>query len=228
MTFAIAAVDRNKDQIGIAVTTSSIAVGSRCPWVRAGVGAVSSQNITDPSIGLEVLDLIQGGLSATNAVAQTTRNRPFVEYRQIIAVDSSGQIGYFTGKRTLGRHAVASGTDCVAAGNLLANENVPSVMVQVCSESTNSNHLADTLLDALEAGINAGGEEGPTHSAALLVTNRFAWPEVNLRVDWHDSDPFTELKELWESYKPQMDDYLLRATSPADAPAYGVPGDPGE
>ena len=228
MTFAIAAVCRNKQQLGIAITTSSIAVGSRCPWVRAGVGAVSSQNITDPSIGPEVLDLIESGMSATNAVAQTTRNRPFVEYRQIIAVDASGQIGEFTGKRTLGQHAVARGKDCIAAGNLLANENVPAAMVRVCSESKNANHLADTLLDALEAGIDAGGEEGPTHSATLLVTSRFSWPEVNLRVDWHDSDPFTKLRELWESYQPQMNDYLLRATSPADAPAYGVPGDPGE
>ncbi|MCY3725727.1 MAG: DUF1028 domain-containing protein, partial [Rhodobacteraceae bacterium] len=49
MTFSIAGYCSKTNQLGIAITTSSIAVGSRCPWARAGVGAVSSQNITLPS-----------------------------------------------------------------------------------------------------------------------------------------------------------------------------------
>ena len=48
MTFSITAVDPETGHVGVAITTSSIAVGSRCPWVRAGVGAVATQNITDP------------------------------------------------------------------------------------------------------------------------------------------------------------------------------------
>jgi uncharacterized Ntn-hydrolase superfamily protein len=85
-------------------------------------------------------------------------------------------------------------------------------------------HLAERLLCSLEAGVAAGGEEGPTHSAALLVAGENAWPLVDLRVDWSD-DPVGDLRNLWVLYQPQMNDYLDRALNPAVAPAYGVPGD---
>ena len=85
-------------------------------------------------------------------------------------------------------------------------------------------HFAERLLCALEAGVSAGGEEGPTHSAALRVAQTHSWPLVDLRVDWSD-DPVNELRALWSRYQPQMQDYLDRALSPSAAPAYGVPGD---
>ena len=87
-------------------------------------------------------------------------------------------------------------------------------------------HLAARLLNALEAGLAAGGEEGPVHSAALLVADEQPWPLVDLRVDWDERDPIAVLRNLWTDYQPQMQDYVTRALDPASAPAYGVPGDP--
>jgi uncharacterized Ntn-hydrolase superfamily protein len=87
-------------------------------------------------------------------------------------------------------------------------------------------HLAERLLRALEAGLESGGEEGPVHSAALLVYHEQAFPLVSLRVDWDDHDPISMLRRLWEDYKPQMGAYLQRAVDPTKAPSYGVPGDP--
>jgi uncharacterized Ntn-hydrolase superfamily protein len=52
-----------------------------------------------------------------------------------------------------------------------------------------------------------------------------AWPIVDLRVDWADSDPIGRLDSLWQAYRPQMQDYLTRALNPTAAPSYGVPGD---
>ncbi|MCM3082206.1 DUF1028 domain-containing protein, partial [Brevibacillus invocatus] len=46
MTFSIVGRCPETGQLGIAISSSSIAVGARCPWVRAGVGAVATQNIT--------------------------------------------------------------------------------------------------------------------------------------------------------------------------------------
>ena len=80
------------------------------------------------------------------------------------------------------------------------------------------------LLAWRHASPEAGGEEGPTHSAALLVAGENAWPLVDLRVDWSE-DPVGDLRDLWVRYEPQMNDYLDRALNPAVAPAYGVPGD---
>ena len=209
---------------GVAITTSSIAVGSRCPHVRAGAGAVTTQNVTDPSIGPEVLTLMANGVSATQAVTDVMAGRPYADYRQVAAVDRNGGVAHVTGAEILGTHAVATGDGCVAAGNLLAATDVPAAMTASFKAGA-VHHLAERLLAALEAGIAAGGEEGPTHSAALLVAHEQSWPLVDLRVDWTEECPGRELRALWRDYEPQMDAYSLRALNPGAAPSYGVPGD---
>ena len=87
-------------------------------------------------------------------------------------------------------------------------------------------HLAERLLRSLEAGLAAGGEEGPVRSAALLVYHEQSFPLVSLRCDWDDHDPIRVLRRLWTDYRPQMAAYLARAIDPTAAPSYGVPGDP--
>ena len=77
-------------------------------------------------------------------------------------------------------------------------------------------------------GIVAGGEMGPVHSAGLLVVHEQSWPLVDLRVDWSDDNPIVRLRRLWDDFQPQMDAYITRALDPDAAPAYGVPGDPGD
>ena len=223
MTFSIVGYCKRTGMQGVAITTSSICVGSRCPWVRSGVGAVTSQNVTDPSIGNEVLDLLSDGINVADAVKRVMDERPHAAYRQVAAVDCEGQTAHFTGSNILGVNKVAEGQCCVAAGNLLSVPDVPNVMVKQF-ELGGERHLAERLLLALEAGIDAGGEVGPTHSAALLVTHENLWPLVDLRVDWSEQ-PVIDLRVCWEEYKPQMMDYLARALDPESAPAYGVPGD---
>ncbi len=223
MTFSIAGVCQRTAMAGVAITTSSISVGSRCPWARAGAGAVATQNITDPSIGNQVLDLMETGMDAASAVAKVMDQRPHTQYRQVTAVDLRGNIVQRTGDQILGANAVSQGAYCVAAGNLLSSTEVPGAMTRVFGEHADL-HFAERLLCALEAGVSAGGEEGPTHSAALLVAQTHSWSLVDLQVDWSD-DPVNELRALWSRYQPQMQDYLDRALSPSAAPAYGVPGD---
>ena len=224
MTFSIVGRCDRTGMVGVAITTSSIAVGSRCPWVRAGVGAVATQNVTLPSIGPMVLDRIAGGEDAETALAAVLAPLDFTDYRQVTVVDREGRTAHFTGGKTLGTNALVAGAGCVAAGNLLRTEELPGVMVESFVADTDS-HLAPRLLSALEAGLRSGGEEGPVHSAALLVADRQPWPLVDLRVDWDDVDPIACLRTLWEDYRPQMQDYVTRALDPASAPAYGVPGD---
>ena len=101
---------------------------------------------------------------------------------------------------------------------------MPKIMTDAFAADA-GHHLAERLLRALEAGLAAGGEEGPVHSAALLVHHEQAFPLVSLRVDWDDKNPVRGLRKLWEAYEPQMDAYLQRAIDPRHAPGYGVPGE---
>ena len=225
MTFSIVGRCAKSGAFGVAITTSSIAVGARCPHARAGVGAVATQNVTDPNLGPMLLDLMAQGLSASDSIQTLIKDRPHIEYRQLTAVDRAGNSASWSGKNILGTHAVSEQRDCVAAGNLLKSASLATVMTDAFAANADQ-HLAERLLRSLEAGLASGGEEGPVHSAALIVYHEQAFPLVNLRVDWDDENPIRTLRKLWEDYKPQMGAYLQRAIDPTQAPSYGVPGDP--
>ena len=225
MTFSIAGRCAKSGAFGVAITTSSIAVGARCPHARAGVGAVATQNVTDPNLGPLLLDLMEKGMSARAAVDAVVKDRPFIDYRQLTAVDAQGGSASWSGRNILGTHGVSEQRDCVAAGNLLKHASLPKVMTDAFAANAGE-HLAERLLRSLEAGFDSGGEEGPVHSAALIVYHEQAFPLVSLRVDWDDENPIRVLRRLWHDYKPQMGAYLQRAIDPTKAPSYGVPGDP--
>ena len=224
MTFSIAGHCTRTGMFGVAITTSSICVGARCPHARAGVGAVATQNVTDPTLGPKVLDAVAGGMSADKAVAAVSGAAPFAEYRQLLAVDADGVTGHFTGARILGANMVSPGDHCIAAGNLLSSTAVPGAMTDTFARQADQ-HLAERLLRSLEAGVAAGGEEGPVHSAALIVVHEQPFPLVDLRCDWDDDDPIARLRSLWQAYQGEMQAYLDRALNPSAAPSYGVPGD---
>ena len=78
---------------------------------------------------------------------------------------------------------------------------------------------------ALFAGLDAGGEAGPLHSAGMLIAGEQSWPLVDLRCDWSEACPIRALDAAWQVYRPQMDDYVIRALDPAASPSYGVAGD---
>jgi uncharacterized Ntn-hydrolase superfamily protein len=95
---------------------------------------------------------------------------------------------------------------------------VPARMISTYVELANAS-FPERLLRALEAGLQAGGEEGDEHSAGLHVAEVYDWPVVDLRVDWHD-EPIAELRRVWELYAPQRAAYEMRARSPGAAPNF--------
>ncbi|WP_112312625.1 DUF1028 domain-containing protein [Pseudogemmobacter bohemicus] len=224
MTFSISARCADTGMFGIAVSSSSPAVAARCAHVRAGVGAVSTQNITDPSLGPKGLDLMASGLSAGAALARLVAGAPHIEYRQLALVDRNGGTASHSGARTLGRHASAQGTGVVAAGNMLSSDTIPATMVAAFQAAPG--HLGDRLLTAMRAAIGAGGEEGPVHSMGLVMVDKVSWNVADLRIDWTEGDPIAECAALWTRWQPEMAAYVTRALNPSQAPGYGVPGDP--
>jgi uncharacterized Ntn-hydrolase superfamily protein len=214
----------------MAISSSSPAVASRCANVRAGVGVASSQNVTDPRLGPKLLDELEAGASADAALATVAADAPHSEHRQLAVVDAQGRSAAWSGARALGVNGTRTGDGWAAAGNMLASESVLDALGAAFAESAGEPELEARLIAALAAGVDAGGEEGPLHSAGLLVADAVDWPVTNLRVDWAAEDgpgPVAGLARLWEVWAPQRDDYVTRALDPASAPAYGVPGDPG-
>lgn len=223
MTFSIVGRCAETGQLGIAISSSSIAVGARCPWLRAGVGAVASQNITLPALGPQILDALEAGLEPAAALNQALSRNGYSQYRQVALLDSQGRSALFSGSEALGLHNALAGEQCVAAGNLLASPAVIDAMIDAFEHSQGL--LADRLLATMHAAMAAGGEAGPVHSAALKVVDDLTWPLIDLRVDWANDNPIGQLDSLWQAYRPQMQDYVIRALDPTRAPSYGVPGD---
>lgn len=224
MTFSLAVRCVRTGQFAVAVTSSSPAVAARCAFARAGVGAVTTQNVTDPRLGPALLSALAEGLDAEAALARVRGAAHFPAYRQLTVVDAAGRTAAWSGENTLGVHAQALGEGAVSAGNLLAHTGVPAAVLAAFNATDPARELGARVIGAMQAGLAAGGEAWPIRSAGLLVVDREAWALADLRVDWHD-EPLAELARLWEVWAPQMYDYVTRALNPVAAPSYGVPGD---
>lgn len=201
---------------GAAVTTSSIAVGSRCAYARAGVGAVLTQHRTDPRLGPRGLDLLAGGLSAKAAIDRLTQNVPGIGWRQLAVVDKDGNTAWYHGERIRPVHSAHIGAGCVAVGNIIRTSEVTRAMI-AAFEADSQPHLAERLVRALEAGYAAGGEPKQIKSAALLAVDRESFPLVDLRVDY-DPRPLAQLRWLWEIYEPSIGIFVDRAVRPDSVP----------
>ena len=222
MTFSLIARSPASGQFGMVIASSSPAVAARCVHLRAGVGAVASQNITDPGLGAALLTQMARGQSAAQALDFIVSSTPHIAYRQLMVIDAAGQTAQQSGAQCLGVWAEARGDECAASGNLLANTDVPAAMVAAFTAAAGD--FGTRLMAALCAGLAAGGEAGPVQSAGLQIVDTMDWPLVDLRVDWSDS-PIADLHSLWQRYRPQMAAYVQRASDPTAAPSYGVPGD---
>ena len=223
MTFSLAARCADSGMFGMVISSSSPAVAARCVHVRAQVGAVASQNITDPRLGQIGLDLLAKGLSADEVRDALIASTPFIAFRQLAIVDTAGRTASYSGSNTLGIHAVATCDGAIAAGNLLANDHVPAAMI-AAFQATSKLAFAERLLAALKGGLDQGGEAGPVHSAGLYVVRDVSWPVIDLRADWSDR-PIAALEEVWAIYKPQVEAYVQRARQPSEAPGFGVAGE---
>lgn len=223
MTFSLVARCTETGMFGLAIASSSPAVAARCSFARAGVGAVATQNVTDPSLGPFALDAMERGRSAPEAIEDVKKHGAFIDYRQVLAIDKNGQTAIHSGPNALGIWTQAQGENVASGGNLLANENVPQAIVDGFLMA--SGHIGDRLIAALQAALTAGGEAGPVHSAGLKIVDKVSWPVADLRCDWTDDCPIENVAAAWDIYKPQLEAYVQRALDPRNAPSYGVPGD---
>ncbi len=216
MTFSLVGKCNRTGMFGAAVTTSSIGVGCRVPWAREGVGAICTQHRTDPRLGPRGLDLLEAGKSAAEVMAELTADDTTIGWRQLAVIDRNGGTAWFHGDRIKSIHAAAEGDGCCAIGNIIRNEEIPAAMV-AAFEASAADPLAERLILALEAGEEAGGEFRLLKSAAVLVAHEHSFPLVDLRVEF-DRAPLTELRYLWEIYRPQVNDYVRRTMDPDSIP----------
>ena len=219
MTFSLVGMCRKSGMFGAAVTTSNMNVGTRCPFAKAGVGAVLTQYRTDNRLGPKGLALLEEGKSASEVIDALAADNPTIGWRQLAVIDRQGDTGFLHGDRIASIHAATQGDGCCAIGNIIRNEGIPQKMVDAFEQSPDA-HLAERLLLGLEAGLAAGGEFKQVKSAALMVAHKESFPYVDLRVEY-DRAPLPQLRFIWENYQPQMERFVTQVIDPDSLPPSG-------
>jgi len=217
MTYSIAGRCARTGMLGCVVTTSAMAVGSRCPWAEPGVGAVLTQHRSDPRLGPLILAKLRAGGAPEAILRELESSDRHLGWRQIAVLAADGRGAFFNGSKIASIAKGRVGRDCVAAGNILRSTRAVDAMVE-SFEASPAEPLPERLMRAIEAGDAAGGELKQVKSAGLLVVHRERFPYVDLRVDLSPA-PLAELRFLWELYQPTADNYVVRALDPDSAPA---------
>jgi uncharacterized Ntn-hydrolase superfamily protein len=193
-TFSIVAYCPRTGLIGVAVATAVPAVGSTCPYTRAGVGAVSTQSWINPYLAIAVLDAIEGGADPTSALDAAIAADGARSQRQIGVVDRNGHSAAWSGSDCTPWFGQEVGEGFAIQGNMLTGPETIAAMSRVFRES-HACELDERLMRALEAGDAAGGDRRGKQSAALRIHGSEAYPALDVRVDEH-SDPISELRRV--------------------------------
>jgi uncharacterized Ntn-hydrolase superfamily protein len=204
-TFSITARCPKTGMLGVAVSTARPAVGSLAPYVKAGVGAISTQALVNPFYGIDGLSLLSDGLAAKEVVEQVGKNDPDRERRQVAVVDKDGNTAAFTGANTVPWQGHLIGSQFVVAGNMLTGPETLEAMFDTYTSLENES-LPERLLATLKSGQEAGGDKRGKQSAALYVVHEEEYPFVDVRVDDH-SEPVEELIRVYEVCKRDLFPY---------------------
>lgn len=196
MTFSITARCARTGQLGVAVSTAVPGVGWWVPYVEPDVGAIASQALCNPYLGVVGLRLLRGGASAEEALERVLSADPMRERRQLAVVDAQGRSAAFTGSETHAWQGHQTRRDYAAAGNTLVGAQVVQALADVM-DATADQELSERLMRALEAAQEAGGDNRGRCSAAIRVFDHEQYPYLDARVDDH-SDPVPELRRLVE------------------------------
>lgn len=210
-TFSIAARDASSGLLGTAVSTKVPAVGSLCPFIRHGVGALCTQAWVNPSLGPRILDRIAAGETAADALQHEIETEIDRDIRQVGVVDAAGRSAAFTGAATDAWTGHRLGPDYSVQGNMLVGAATIDAMARSFEGSAGLD-LAERVLRALEAGQAAGGDRRGRQSAALLVRGPEVYPLVDLRVDEH-LDPVAELRRIFEVAKRELFPFIAALPS---------------
>ncbi len=214
-TFTIIGRCERTGMLGICVATSPIAVASRCPFVKAGVGAVSIQAFTDPRLGPLAIQLLEMGYSAPKVLKELEETDIEPEMRQVGIVDRDGNSAARSGNKNFKWYGEIVKKNYVAMGNGLTGEGVVKAMAGAFEDSPEE-WLEDRLMRAITAGYEAGGQiNGLLFSIGLLVKDRDnALSRVDLRVD-HNKEPLKEMNRILDIYRPMIPYYTNRPSTPA-------------
>jgi uncharacterized Ntn-hydrolase superfamily protein len=203
-TFSIVACDPQNGDLGVAVQSKFLAVGSVVPWARSGAGALATQALANVGYGLTGLHALADGLNADEVLERLIAADPHRDQRQVGIVDAHGRASAYTGAACMNWSGHHVGEGYCVQGNMLAGAQVVQSMAETFEET--GGELAERMVAALAAGQAAGGDRRGRQSSAVYVARAHGsyggWIDryVDLRVDDHP-EPVIELSRLLKLHR---------------------------
>ena len=202
MTFSIVAHCPRSGMLGVAVATAVPAVGAMCPYVKTGIGAVSTQSWVNPYLAIDALRLMEGGKSGPEALDAVMAADAGRDVRQIGVIDAQGRSAAWSGKACTDWFGEIAEPHFAVQGNMLVG--APTIEAMAKSfRSSESLDLTERLMLAMEAAESAGGDKRGRQSAALKVHHLEDYALLDLRVDEH-AYPVAELRRIFTIAKLQL------------------------
>lgn len=214
MTFSIVAKCERTGQFGVGAMTAMPAVGKFLTHAWPRTGAVATQALVNPYLGIDGIAALREGLDAEQTAARLKQGDPEIERRQFAIVDRNGQVAAHTGTECLDWAGHRIGHGYCMLGNRLEGPRV----LQALEESllaTKALRLADRLVDALCAGYGAGGDKKEERSATIFVVDTEEYPLWDVRIDEHD-DPVAELHRVHAAFGRDLYPHILEMPKRSD------------
>jgi uncharacterized Ntn-hydrolase superfamily protein len=169
-TYPIVALDKNTNQIGVAVQSHWFAVGALCPWIEPGVGAITAQAMVEVSYGPKELDLLRNGRTSQEALKLLLEADSGRDLRQVAIVDAKGNIAVHTENRCIGDAGHQTGDSFSVQANMMLNKPVWSAIASAYENTQGV--LADSLIAVLQTAQEACGDIRGKQSTALIRLRR--------------------------------------------------------
>ena len=202
MTFSIVARCPRSGQFGVAAATAMPAVGKLLSHAAAGAGAVATQALVNPYLGLDGLALLRQGLSAKEVLERLKDTDPCMELRQCALIDAQGDSLCWTGDKCLPWAGSLSGEQFSVQGNRLVGPQVLDAVAEAFRHAE-KRPLIERLIEALAAGDRCGGDRHGESSAVIYVVDQEEYPLWDIRVD-HHLDPLAELRRLHKVFAREV------------------------
>ncbi len=204
MTYSIIVLDKDRDLLGIGVVSGSIAVGSRVPWARYGIGGVATQAYTNPGLGPIILDYMGRGHSAEEAIEKALNRDKQPSLRQVAAMDWGGNASYYSGKNIPVEYGGFIYKECVAIANLVVSSEIPEILCKSYYENIDDD-IGMSIIHALVEAHSIGGDRRGDRSSALLIIGLTEFTPyydriLDLRIDY-SMDPLKELEKIYYLFR---------------------------
>lgn len=207
MTYSIIVLDKQRDLLGIGVVSGSIAVGSRVPWGRYGIGGIVSQAYTNPGLGSIILDYMERGHDVDEAIKRALNRDKHPSLRQIAAMNWDGNASYYNGSNIPLEYGGFIYRECVAIANLVVSNKIPKILCKTYYENAGDD-IGLSIIHALMEAHSIGGDRRGDRSSALLIIGLTEFTPyydriIDIRVDYA-MDPIKNLEEIYNLYRKQL------------------------